>query len=220
MRVLCVWKSGVITLMSLAGLLIASTASAQTRLPPQANRPMADQGIGIGALGGWTNSTLNGSPEDEAGVEPRNDWMAGIWFGGNRAGRVGVMGEVNYTTKGAAYSDFGGGLKLTYLEIPALVRVNIGSRTREGTRFYGLAGPAFALLLKAVDQYPELEDLDVTDGYDKFDIGLMVGGGVEVRRIGVEVRANWGLTQLFEPTEGFEPIKNFQIQVVGKFRIN
>jgi hypothetical protein len=215
-----VWKPGVITLMGMLALLIASTASAQTRLPPQANRPPADQGIGIGILGGWTNSTLKGSPEDEAVLEPRNDWMAGIWFGGNRAGRVGVMGEVNYVTKGAGYQDFGGGLKLTYLEIPAVVRVNIGSRTREGTRFYGLAGPSFALLLRATDQYPELEDLDVTDDYDKFDIGIMAGGGVEVRRIGVEVRANWGLMQLYEPIEGFEPIKNFQLQVVGKFRIN
>ena len=197
-----------------------ASAQTPTRLPPQANRPPADQGIGIGVLGGWSNSTLNGSPEDEELLKPRNDLLFGAWFGGNRSGRFGFMGEVDYVTKGAREKEFGGALKITYLEIPALVRVNIGSRTREGTRFYGIAGPAFALRLTATLQDEELDDLDVTDDYETYDVGFMAGGGVEVRRLGVEVRANWGLTQLFEPTEGFEPSKNFSIQVVGKFRIN
>ena len=206
-------------LLCTASLLVAAGAAAQTRLPPQANRPPADQGVGIGVLGGWTNSTLKGSPEDEAFLEPRNDFMLGGWFGGNRAGRVGFLGEVNYVTKGANERDFDGSLKVRYLEIPALLRVNIGSRTREGARFYGLAGPAFAFRLNATLEDPE-GDLDVTDDYESFDFGLLVGGGAEVRRIGVELRLNWGLRQLFEPSEGLEPLKNFQIQVVGKYRFN
>ena len=208
-------------LTCLAFLLTAAGAAAQTqtRLPPQANRPPADEGIGIGVLGGWTNSTLKGSPEDEAFLEPRNDWMAGGWFGGNRAGRVGFLGEVNYVTKGANERGFDGSLRIRYLEVPALVRVNIGSRTREGARFYGLAGPAFAFRLKATLEDPEV-DFDVTDDYEPFDIGILVGGGAEVRRIGVEVRINWGMLQLFEPSEGLEPLKNYQIQVVGKYRFN
>lgn len=201
-------------------LLVATAASAQTRLPPQANRPPADQGVGIGVLGGWTNSTLKGSAEDEAALEPRNDYMFGVWFGGNRAGRVGFMGEVNYVTKGAREKEFDGALRLTYLEVPALVRVNIGSRTREGARFYGLAGAAFAFQLDAKLEDPEFEDLDVSDDYETFDVGLLVGAGAEVKRIGVEFRVNWGLKQLYEPIEGYEPIKNFQFQVVGKFRFN
>jgi hypothetical protein len=204
----------------LAVLVVAATASAQTRLPPQANRPPADQGVGIGVLGGWTNSTLKGSPEDEAFLKPRNDVMFGVWFGGNSSGSVGFMGEVNYVTKGTREREFDGALRITYLEIPALVRYNIGSRTREGARFYALAGPAFALKLNAKLQDPELEDLDVSDDYETFDIGLLVGAGAEVRRIGVEFRVNWGLLQLYEPLEGETAIKNFQFQVVGKFRFN
>jgi hypothetical protein len=204
-----------------AFLLAAAGAAAQTqtRLPPQANRPPADEGAGIGVLGGWTHSTLKGSAEDEAFIEPRNDFMFGVWFGGNRAGRVGFLGEVNYVTKGANEREFDGSLRLTYLEIPALVRINVGSRTREGARFYGLAGPAFAWRLKATLEDPE-GDLDVTDDYETWDVGLLFGGGAEVKRIGVEVRLNWGLLQLFEPSEGLEPLKNFQIQVVGKYRFN
>src|SRR5688572_30489216 len=106
-------RAGLTVLTCLVLLLTAAGAAAQTqtRLPPQANRPPADEGIGIGVLGGWTNSTLKGSPEDEAFLEPRNDWMAGAWFGGNRAGRVGFLGEVNYVTKGANEKDFDGSLK-------------------------------------------------------------------------------------------------------------
>ncbi len=212
-------RPGLITLTCAALLLAATGAAAQTRLPPQANRPPADEGAGFGVLGGWTNSTLKGSAEDEAFLEPRNDFMIGGWFGGNRAGRVGFLGEVNFVTKGANERDFDGQLKIRYLEIPALVRVNIGSRTREGARFYGLAGPTFGLRLNATLADPE-GDLDVTDDYESFDFGLLVGGGAEVRRIGVELRLNWGLRQLFEPSEGLDPLKNFQIQVVGKYRFN
>jgi hypothetical protein len=210
---------GLTALTCTAFLLAAAGASAQTRLPPQANRPPADEGPGIGVLGGWTNSTLKGSPEDEAFIEARNDFMVGVWFGGNRAGRVGALGEVNYVTKGANERDFPGSLRVTYIEIPALVRVNIGSRTREGARFYGLAGPAFGMRLTATLEDPE-GDLDVSEDYERFDVGLMFGGGAEVRRIGVEVRLNWGLRQIFEPSEGLEPLKNYQIQVVGKYRFN
>jgi hypothetical protein len=207
--------------MCAACLLLATGASAQTqtRLPPQANRPPADQGVGIGVLGGWTNSTLKGSPEDEAFLEPRNDFMVGAWFGGNRAGRVGFLGEVNFVTKGAHERGFDGSLTIRYLEIPALLRVNIGSRTREGARFYGLAGPTLGFRLNATLEDPE-GDLDVTDDYEPFDFGLLLGGGAEVQRIGVELRITWGLTQLFQPSEGLDALKNFQIQVVGKYRFN
>lgn len=212
-------RLGLMAMMCTAYLLVAAAAGAQTRLPPQANRPPADEGIGIGILGGWTNSTLRGSPEDEAFLEPRNDFMLGGWVGGNRWGRLGFLGEINFVTKGANDRDFDGSLRIRYLEIPALLRVNIGSRTREGARFYGLAGPTLGFRLNATLVDPE-GDLDVTPDYAAFDFGLLLGGGVEVRRIGVELRLNWGLRQLFEPSEGLEPLKNFQIQVVGKYRFN
>lgn len=204
----------------LAVLLAAPAASAQTRLPPQANRPPADEGIGVGVLGGWTNSTVKGSAEDEAALKARNDYMFGAWVGGNRNGRVGFLGEANYVTKGTREKEFGGALRLTYLEIPALVRVNIGARTREGARFYALAGPAFAFKLKATLEDPELPDLDVSPDYETFDVGLLLGAGGEVKRIGVEFRVNWGLMQIYEPLPDEQAVKNFQFQVVGKFRFN
>jgi len=211
-------RFGVIATLALTVQLLAVPASAQTRTRPP-NPATVDQGVGIGAVGGWTRSNVTGSAEDEAFLEPRNDFMFGVWFGGNRNGRVGVMGEVDFVTKGTKEKDFEGKLRLTYLEFPVLARLNLGSRTREGTLFYAVGGPAFGWKLKAKIQDPE-GDLDVSDDYATFDFGLMAGAGVEIKRFGFEFRANWGLRQLFEPFEGETANKNFQLQILGKYRFN
>jgi hypothetical protein len=210
-------RFSVCALLSAASLVGATNAAAQTRLPPQANRPPADEGIGVGPLGAWTNSMLQGSHEDTEQLKARNDWMAGGWVGGNPLARVSFLVEAAYVTKGYREREFDGSLQINYIEIPVLLRMNIGSRTREGADFYGVAGPALAFRVKATLQGPE-GDVDVGPDFHTFDVGVLVGGGVEVRRIGAEVRVNWGMRALFEPSEDSEPFKNLQIQLVGKYR--
>lgn len=199
---------------------IAAPVQAQTRPAPP---PVpVDYGIGVGALGGITLSTLRGDVETNAALENRLGYMAGIWFGGNYNGRVGFLGEIDYVIKGTKEKEFGGELELHYLEVPALFRINIGARTREGATFYVVVGPVVGLKIKATLLEPDGDgDLDVSDGYERFDIGVLAGAGVEAKRIGVEVRANWGLRNIeVDPGEGAPAIRNFSIQIVGKFRFN
>jgi hypothetical protein len=67
--------------------------------------------------------------------------QAGVFFGGNREGILGVQGELLYAKKGAENVD------LHYLEIPILARLNIGTRSRNGIGVYALGGPAFDVKL-------------------------------------------------------------------------
>lgn len=179
--------------------------------PAQAQGGNNDQGIGFGLNFGITRATF-----DNDGVadffEGRTGLMAGIFFGGNRNGVLGVMGELNYVEKKGE----GGGenIKLRYIEIPILARINIGQESRNGVLGYGLVGPVFDI--KIGD-----EGFNIIDEYEGLDVGIMAGAGVEVTRVGFEVRGNWGLRQinggnLADTTK----IKTFTLQALVKIRLN
>ena len=58
-------------------------------------------------------------------------WEGGIWFGGNRGGGVGVMGETPVRQEEASDRRVHRSTTLQYLEIPILLRINIGSQQPE-----------------------------------------------------------------------------------------
>lgn len=184
-------------------LVLASPALAQNNPPPQQD---TDSGVGFGVLAGLTSSKAKVEGVDVG--DSQKGAMFGIWFGGNRNGRVGFMGELSYVRKAGFGDD-----KLHYLEIPAVFRINIGSRSRNGVSVYGIVGPVIDIKLKQPDS-------DIVGNYEGFDLGLMFGGGVEVTRIGAEVRVNRGLRSIYDPGDSGISIKTTTIQVLVKFRIN
>jgi hypothetical protein len=116
--------------------------------------------------------------------------MGGIFFGGNRPGIVGVMGELMYAKKGAKVGAIE--TSLHYLEIPVLLRVNAGSNSLNGILGYFIVGPAFDIKLRT-----EINGVkDDSDRFEDFDIGIVVGGGVEITRFIIEGRGNWGLRRV------------------------
>jgi preprotein translocase subunit SecG len=174
-------------------------------------------GVGFGVEFGLTRATIHA---EDAGdfIKGRTGVMGGIWFGGNRNGRVGFMGEIAYVIKGAKNEVTDRDLKLHYLEIPALFRVNIGQRGRNGVTVYPLFGPVVDIQLKG-----SLDGLDVKDQFNGFDLGAIGGVGVEAARVGLEARGNWGLRSLQKKGNGFgglEEGKNFTLEVLVKLRIN
>lgn len=148
-------------------------------------RAYAD-GVGVGAKIGPLFPSV--SSDNITNFKNRTGWMGGIWFGGNRAGTVGVQGEVMYAKKNVPDPLLGRDVDLHYLEIPILLRINVGSANRERVAGYIIAGPAFDVKLKA-----ELNGLDIADQYEGLDIGVIGGAGVELTRFLVEARYNWGL---------------------------
>lgn len=189
-------------------------------------QPTTDSGIGVGALAGLTFTSASG--DDSEGIATGTGWMVGIWFGGNINGPVGFMGELSYVRK-RIQSDFESDdnyLETDYIEIPALVRINIGSRERAGVRGYGLVGPVFDIRLgsKLVDDGFEVPEELLENQFSAVDIGLMLGGGIEWNRIGAEFRYSWGLTR-FATDEAVDAgnlpdVKNNTMQVLFKIRFN
>jgi hypothetical protein len=157
--------------------------------PPSANYPRSE-GFGVGAKIGplfTSYSSAAASFDTNTGLE------GGIWFGGNRGGTVGVMGEVLYAQKKQSVSGLTGTTTLQYLEIPILMRINVGSRSRSGVSVYGLVGPVFDVNLKA-----KLNNIDVKGNYESLDYGILGGVGIEITRFLVEARYNWGLMNVLK----------------------
>jgi hypothetical protein len=90
-------------------------------------------------------------------------------------------------------------LKLDYLDIPVLLRIEgpaSGSKS-----FHVFAGPSASLRLSAKsevefsgDFLSSGETIDVSDEVERFDVGIVVGGGIHIgRRLVIDGRYSWGL---------------------------
>lgn len=171
----------------------------------QSNNPR-HEGIGIGVKGGFLFNDFSSAKQD---FDSNIGTMVGFFFGGNRPGVVGVMGELMYAKKGSE------GVDLHYLEIPILLRVNAGSNSLSGVNVYGIGGPVFDIKLS------EPDILNVDDVYEGFDIGVVVGAGVEITRFIVEGRYNWGLRNIVKGDLGTsQEIKTRSFAVLFGFRFN
>lgn len=170
--------------------------------------------------GGFSASTISFLPENNSPelsqVERSNGFVGGVSFliATNKAG--GYQIEALVHQKGARNllrrDDH---LSLTYLEIPVLLHIDVLQSGRRAVFLIGGAAPAFNVQASYEDEGVEE---DVTDDIDDFDVGLVVGGGVELRRLTVEARYTWGLRSAFHDSELEGAFKNRTFSVLVGFR--
>ena len=181
--------------------------------------PAAAQQREFGLKAGPTFTSLVFDPDDEAGDY---DQRVAAVFGGFAVlplnPRFAAQFEVLYVAKGAKIptdlEDTSLTFKLNYVEIPVLARVAV---TRSAKRsFFVFAGPSFGIRTKA-----SLEDsfntgggfignaIDVGADYDRFELGLVAGGGVDIGHwVVIDARYAWGLTDIGDNPEFTSSVKN------------
>jgi hypothetical protein len=153
----------------------------------QASQSSHHEGFGFGILGGFLFKSLTQSPVNGAPLTGNTGKTIGIFFGGNRPGRVGVEGQLNYNIRKGTLSN-GDVLSIHSLEIPVLIRVNIGSQSLKGALGYIIVGPSFDIQLN-----DSLLSQSVTKNYKGLNVNLMFGGGIEITRFFIELREDIGL---------------------------
>jgi hypothetical protein len=164
--------------------IVAIIAAAVLAVPTAA----AAQGLGVGVKGGYLYSSFKFDEASDV-IDSSNGWMAGVFFGGNRPGTVGVMGEVNILAKRG--SVMGDNVTLYYAQIPVLLRINGGSRSRSGVSAYGIVGPAVDIKIgESLTAGIDADDLE------NADVSIVGGVGVELNRFIIEGRGTWGLRSL------------------------
>lgn len=120
-----------------------------------------------------------------------------------------------YAKKGAALGS--STVDLHHIEVPVLARLNIGSANRNaGLVFYGIGGPVFDLRLMA-----RQDDFDVKSNYESTDLGVIAGAGLELSRLLVEARYNWGLRNIAKASGGAQTdLKSRSFAVLAGIRFN
>ena len=77
--------------------------------------------MGVGVKGGYLYTAFGFDGVSDV-LDSSNGWMAGLFFGGNRPGTVGLMGEINVQAK---RGEIGAeSTTIYYLQVPALLRLN------------------------------------------------------------------------------------------------
>ena len=106
--------------------------------------------------------------------------------------------------------------KIYYFQVPALLRVNIGSSSsslRSGI-VYGIAGPALDLKLGE-----DLEELGNVNDIESVDVSIVAGVGVEIARFIVEGRGTWGLRNIAKHSNQMD-VKTRTFAILGGLRFN
>ena len=133
------------------------------------------QATEFGVTGGLNMANMTGDYDDNKSM---------IAFGGGTYARLSlvpqfsIQAEVLYMQKGTKWDDGDEKLTLSYLEVPVLLMFNVPTPGPVSPKFF--AGPYFGYLLDAKDDF-EGEELDVKEAFKDFDIGVVLGAGVDLK---------------------------------------
>lgn len=168
--------------------------------------------INVGIIGGINLSTLSG--EDETGESIDFKSRTGFGIGGildlTLGQSVSLVFQPMYLQKGADFSEEGDDIfdevklifKTTYLEVPALFRITLGSGT---TKVYFLGGPSVGINLSSdleVTAFGLSVEADIGELTESIDLGLQFGGGLSLplgnNTLFVEAKYALGITDILK----------------------
>lgn len=181
----------------------------------------AAQGLQPGAKAGVNLANVSTAREgSSASFDSRVGLVGGVFVTWRLMSWLELQPEVLATSKGAALEEEGidARLVLDYLEVPLLARV---SRRVSGATVYAAAGPTVAWLLRAKSRVAfegATEEIDMKDEVEPFDVGAVMGGGIEIGAFVIDGRYTLGLRDIDADRSDAITIRNRTISVTAGFR--
>jgi hypothetical protein len=174
----------------------------------------AAQGAGI-----KVGPTFANFSSDALDFKNRTGIHAGLFVGGSRENVLGFQTEFNWLRKNVeqvpqtSSAAEGPKIRIDYLQIPVLLRLNAGSRSASGFALYGIAGPAIELKIG-----DEIDGVTLDNGFEGADVSLVFGGGFEVAHIIVEGRYEKGLRRINDTFSDLSEIKKHAFTILFGIR--
>jgi len=159
------------SILSLAFALVASFA-------------MAQSGTGWGIKGGLNYNGNGNFFSDATAAAEDPDRAVGYHLGiyGKLGNRIEIRQELGYNGISCIHNS--GDLKISKLDIPLMLRVE------ELGTLHAFEGPSYTVVL-----HGEIRDVSVSDVEKDFTVGANLGLGVNLGRLGLEVRYERGFTE-------------------------
>jgi len=153
--------------------------------------------------GGVSSANIAFIGDDDADSrwsDPRRGGIGGVSFFITRSGRGGLQLEALIHQRGArGILRREDAIRFTDLEVPLILHVDIWQHGDRGV--YLGVGPSVAFNLRA-SYADEGVSEDIREDIEKVDVGLNVGGGVEIGPLVIDARYTWGFRNLFNADEG------------------
>ena len=179
----------------------------------------------FGIKGGVNMSNLYSDSDDINDENALWGFNAGVFAAFPIADNVFIQPEILFTTKGAELDyDFAGiegtsKFKLSYIEVPLLVRFNLTENFN--IHVGGYASYLVNAKIKGEGDFEFEEELDADD-FERFDAGLSAGVGVDFNPLSVGLRYNYGLTTIGKERDGvtFPDAKNSNLSLYLAYKLN
>ena len=165
----------------------------------------------FGFKGGYNYSSFNGEVTKDNSLKGLSGFYVGALLELPLGDVISLQPEVIYSRQGAAWereynvpivgkTTLKNDIKLDYLNIPVMAKVNLGPLFLEGGVQFG-----FLVNKPKVDSYIAnvyLRNLLDKDSYNSFDFGVGAGLGVKLNQhFFVETRYTYSLTNVFDPND-------------------
>ena len=159
----------------------------------------AEAQTAVGVKGGPVMARVQTVPNTGL-LEERLDFSGGLFVVPTHRSRVTAQVETLYSRRGtkldADVFGFGlGGVRLSYLDVSALLRLRAGDGDTAG---YLFAGPTVGLKLDAELILPLGFSPSIDSAFKDTETGVTVGAGLESGRYNLEARYMHGLTNVVE----------------------
>jgi hypothetical protein len=203
------------------GLLSFLIVTGAASLSAQSSLPMPPRRFGFTL--GANSATVGGGDAEDAGR--RTGLLAGALAVFPFSPTLAFEPEIAFTSKGATVHDpedpsFSGALKMTYLQIPALLRFELAAATT-GPKPFIYAGPALAFKTSCDFEIkgPGISASSSCDNADvnanSTDFSLIGGAGIAFRAggrtVGIAVRYDHSLSKISDQTD----VKHRVISILG-----
>ncbi|MDX6188424.1 porin family protein [Flavobacterium sp. Fl-318] len=181
----------------------------------------------FGVKGGFNMSNLYSNDADDENI--LYGFNAGLYATLPISDFIAIQPEILFTTKGSkldynnAFASGNTKFKLSYIEVPLLVRVNITKNFN--VHAGGYASYLVSSKVSGEGDFNFTQDID-TDDLNKFDAGLSAGVGVDFNPLSVGLRYNYGLTTIGKErtvagtTYTFPDAKNSNLTLYLSYKLN
>lgn len=179
----------------------------------------AAQGIGLGVKGGVNLANMTG---DDAGDTDMNTGFAIGGFLNFDLGTFSIQPEALFSQKGASMSFEGieSDWNVSYLEVPVLFRIGLGVPGAPMNPVL-FAGPSVGYLLSSKGK-GSVEgasvEFDMKDDTKSFDVGAVIGAGIDFGNIQLDARYNLGFTNVGDGDDAGD-VKNSTISIMLGYRL-
>lgn len=171
-------------------------------LPLAAQKPSPRMGL----IAGVSFTNVSVGDEDDIDFKSRTSFMGGGFAEVPLSNTVSLQPELLYMEKGANLAaPESGSIKLTYFEIPLLLRVNIPT-SGGGVRPHLYAGPAMGFKVACDVDFEgtksSCDDADVT--LKGTDLSAVFGGGIDIKNFTIGARYDLGLANISDTSDNSE----------------